>query len=427
MKKITIRRKDYGRTKRHFLKHDEPLKQDREIEQTTDETIPADESRQEETHQVVHHETTQHHQRNHLWKYLLGLLGALLLGGLLSLLLMNMLNDKKQSSVNKLTTEQVIKASKKSVVSVINHQKSSNLLTDTEAASTPEEVGIGSGVVYKLTDSQAYIITNYHVIKDAATIEVKTADNEQLIAKVKGADQWTDLAVITVDGKQLKDKLSFADSDKVEAGQTAIAIGSPLDQAFAGSVSKGIISGTNRSVPVDLDGDGIYDWEANVLQTDAAINPGNSGGALIDSQGRLIGVNAMKISLDNVEGISFAIPSNEVKEIAATLETKGKIKRPTLGVEVQDIQSLALDAVRKQIQLPESVEQGVVVTMVTPGSAAETAGLTTKDVITQLDDTKIDSLVTFRRVLYYDKKIGEQLKVTFYRNGKQMTKSVKLK
>lgn len=312
-------------------------------------------------------------------------------------------------------TEKAIKITKDHVVSVVNLQKANNLLNESEV---PEEVGIGSGVIYKVTDKAAFIVTNYHVIKDAETVQVTLSTNRKVKASVIGSDEWTDLAVIKIPKGQLSGQMKFADSDKIIVGQTAIAIGSPLSQTFAGSVSQGIISGLNRAVPVDMDGDGLYDWESNVIQTDAAVNPGNSGGALVNDRGELVGINAMKISLDNVEGISFAIPSNDVKKITAILETKHKIVRPELGVQVQDINNLQLDAVRQQLGIPADRTEGVIVMGVEGGSAAQAAGLQAQDIITKMDGKQLKSLVQFRKILYYDHQKGDTLTMTVLRQGK---------
>ena len=150
------------------------------------------------------------------------------------------------------------------------------------------------------------------------------ADGTREKAELVGSDQWTDLAVIRIANTNVSTVAEFANSDEVEVGQTAIAIGSPLGSEFATSVTQGIVSATNRAVATDVDGDGQEDWVVTAIQTDAAINPGNSGGALINSAGQVIGINSMKISKSSVEGMGFAIPSNEVVSIIKQLETDGE-------------------------------------------------------------------------------------------------------
>ena len=206
----------------------------------------------------------------------------------------------------------VVAEVKNAVVSVINKQSTSrNSLSGTQQSSgelaTASE---GSGVIYKNADGYAYIVTNYHVIANSQELEVLLADGTRAKAEIVGSDQWTDLAVIRIANTNVSTVAEFANSDDVQVGQTAIAIGSPLGSEFATSVTQGIVSATNRSVATDVDGDGQEDWVVTAIQTDAAINPGNSGGALINSAGQVIGINSMKISKSSVEGMGFAIPSN---------------------------------------------------------------------------------------------------------------------
>ena len=307
------------------------------------------------------------------------------------------------------STEQAIQKAKKYVVSVVNLQKA-NKVVRKDAKQNPEEAGIGSGVIYKVKGDKAYIVTNHHVIGNANKIEVTTSDGKKAYAKVVGSDMWTDLAVITIPKEKFSNGLKFSDSDKTVVGQSAIAIGSPLGEMFAGSVSQGIISGLHRSVPVDIDGDEVYDWEMNVIQTDAAINPGNSGGALINQSGELIGINSMKITMDGVEGIGFSIPSNEVQKFIKVLERDHGIKRPKLGLLLEDLNVTSL-----QTTLPSNVTQGVVITDVEPNAIGEGAGLQQSDVIVGLDGKKIKSRIEFRKYMFNEKKIGDTVEVTYYR------------
>ncbi|WP_170234501.1 S1C family serine protease [Macrococcus equipercicus] len=437
MKKITIRKADYRRKKRNFFDkaHDgnapiqkssaeEPEWMEEPIlEEPAEIVVPDQEVRHTDLLETDEPVRTRRPNLSFLW-LLLGLLLGIVLMSIFSMLFMKQRAEPAPAAASK--TEHAIQLAKDDVVSIINTKKVSNLL-DSSAVISPEKLGIGSGVIYKVTGKSAYIITNYHVINDAQVIEVTMTNHDKQIAKVVGSDKWADIAVLRIPKGKIKDSITFADSDAVVIGEPAIAIGSPLSPSFAGSVSQGIISGKNRSVPVDLDGDGSYDWEADVLQTDAAINPGNSGGALINDDGKLIGINTLKISIDNVEGINFAVPANEVKEIAGILEDKGEIKRPSLGVLLEDLSDLQIDAVRAQIALPDAVNKGVVITGFEDSSVAEAAGLMTKDVITKIDDTPVESLSQFRNLLYYGKKSGDNAVITYYRQGQQKTVQLKLK
>ena len=204
---------------------------------------------------------------------------------------------------------------------------------------TTRETGTGSGVIYKKQGDKAYIVTNHHVVEGAEELEITFDDGRKTEGKLVGSDMWTDLAVIEIDAKLVKTVVEFGDSDALKRGETVIAIGNPLGLGFSGSVTVGVVSGKDRSIPIDFDENGTVDWYADVLQTDAAINPGNSGGALINLAGQLIGINSMKISEATVEGIGLAIPINLAIPIIEQLEKHGEVNRPTMGVTLLDLQA----------------------------------------------------------------------------------------
>ena len=320
----------------------------------------------------------------------------------------------------------VVAEVKNAVVSVINKQSTSrNSLSGTQQSSgelaTASE---GSGVIYKNADGYAYIVTNYHVIANSQELEVLLADGTRAKAEIVGSDQWTDLAVIRIANTNVTTVAEFANSDDVQVGQTAIAIGSPLGSEFATSVTQGIVSATNRSVATDVDGDGQEDWVVTAIQTDAAINPGNSGGALINSAGQVIGINSMKISKSSVEGMGFAIPSNEVVSIIKQLEENGKITRPALGISMVNLTSVNARVVQ-QLNLPSDVKAGVVIAEVASKGSAKAAGLQAYDVIVEMDGQKIEGIQNLRKVLY-SHKVGDKLEVTYYRNGQKQTTTISL-
>ncbi len=170
--------------------------------------------------------------------------------------------------------------------------------------------GEGSGIVYKTDGSDAYIVTNQHVIDGGDYFEIVFANGERAEATLVGSDIYTDLAVLKVSDVKVEAVAEFGNTEDLKIGQTVIAIGNPLGLDFAGSATSGIVSGTDRVISVDLNGDNYDDWEMTVLQTDTAINPGNSGGALINLDGKVVGINSMKIATSSVEGMSFSIPEN---------------------------------------------------------------------------------------------------------------------
>ncbi len=336
------------------------------------------------------------------------------------------LEEENEDKVITDTTAAVQKA-KPAVVSVINMQRIQSIVPGINTSSDEaEEAGSGSGVIYKTDGDTAYVVTNHHVVEGAEQIKINLESGASVDAELVGSDIWTDLAVLSIPSDVVETTIEFGESSNLLVGEPAIAIGSPLGEIFSGSVSQGIISGLDRSVPVDLDGDGSIDWEASVLQTDAAINPGNSGGALIDANGRLIGINSMKIGIASVEGIGFAIPVDEVKEVTSQLEENGEVIRPFLGITLQDLLNVASSPVYDQLQLPEEVKGGVIISGVQENSPAAQAGLQELDVITHLDGEPINNMVELRQHLYYAKAVDEEMTIDFYRDGEKQSATVVL-
>lgn len=291
---------------------------------------------------------------------------------------------------------------------------------------TENEAGTGSGVIYKKDDDYAYIVTNHHVIERADLIEVVLADETTVEANLLGSDLFSDLAVLRIDSSKVDKVIELGSSDMIKVGEPAIAIGNPLGHMFSGTVTQGVISGTKRTIPLDFNNDGRADWQAEVIQTDAAINPGNSGGALINIEGQLIGINSMKINQASVEGIGFAIPIDSAWPIIEELEKTGEVTRPFLGVEIYSLDDVPKSEWSRTLKLPEEIQGGVYVWSVEPFSPADRAGLTRLDVITELDGKKIMSSLDLRKVLYQDKKIGESMDIVFYRDGERREVTIEL-
>lgn len=325
-------------------------------------------------------------------------------------------------------TTDVTKAFEKAspaVVGVVNIQKMSGIGLFSAEIGEAVEAGAGSGVIYKKDGDKAYIVTNNHVVEGASEIEVSLNDGTRIPAKLLGRDQWTDLAVLQVAAEKVKTAIEIGDSDSLKPGEPAIAIGNPLGK-YSNSVTQGIISGIGRTVPVDLNGDGTPDWNADVLQTDAAINPGNSGGALINISGQLIGINSMKVAEQAVEGIGFSIPINSALTIIADLEKYGEVKRPFLGVTISSLTDVSSYHWQNTLKLPKDVQGGVIITSVSALSAADKAGLKEYDVIVQLDGNETNDVIELRKYIYEEKNIGDKVKVTYYRDGQKNTTELEL-
>src|SRR5690625_312174 len=288
------------------------------------------------------------------------------------------------------------------------------------------EAGSGSGVIYKKENGDAYVVTNHHVIEGADTVEVVLFNDSHINAELIGSDLFSDLAVLRMDSKQVEKVIEIGSSDDVKVGEPAIAIGNPLGLMFSGSVTQGVISGKQRTIPQDFNQDGRADWQAEVIQTDAAINPGNSGGALINIEGQLIGINSMKINQEAVEGIGFAIPIDTAGPIIDELEKTGEVKRPYLGVEIYSLDEVPQTEWKNTLNLPKEVEGGVYVWSVEPLSPADQVGLERLDVITELDGEEIMNMIDLRKILYQEKEIGDDVKVTYYREGEKKETTIKL-
>ncbi|WP_226528217.1 S1C family serine protease [Metabacillus niabensis] len=287
------------------------------------------------------------------------------------------------------------------------------------------EAGTGSGVIYKKEGKNAFVVTNHHVIEGASQVEISLSDGTRVPAEILGSDALTDLAVLRVDSEKIKKVAEFGDSDAVKPGEPVIAIGNPLGLQFSGSVTQGIISGTERAIPIDENGDGQVDWNAEVLQTDAAINPGNSGGALINLDGKVIGINSMKIAQSAVEGIGLSIPANHAIPIIEDLEKYSEVRRPFIGIGMRSLNEVSSYHKEQTLKLAEDVTDGVIVMSVVPVSPAAQAGLQEFDVITEFAGEKVKDIIELRKVLY-DQDVGDSVEVIYYRNGEKMSGKMKL-
>ncbi len=331
----------------------------------------------------------------------------------------------KTAYKNTTSTSEAVDKVKNAVVSVITYSDSSNQgLFEKEDNSDSQISSEGSGVIYKKEGKYAYLVTNTHVINGAKNVDILLADGNKVPGEVVGSDVYSDIAVVRISADKAKAVAEFGDSDKLTVGETAIAIGSPLGTDYANSVTQGIISSKGRNVK--LKADNGQNISTRALQTDAAINPGNSGGPLINIQGQVIGITSSKISNNgqtSVEGMGFAIPANDVVNIIKQLEEKGKVVRPALGIQMLDLSNLSTSDL-SQLKLPEKISGGVLVRSTLENMPASDK-LQRYDVITKIDDTTIESTADLQSALY-SHQINDTIKVTFYRDGKQQTTSIKL-
>ncbi len=288
--------------------------------------------------------------------------------------------------------------------------------------------GSGSGAIYK-TEKKGdktliTIITNYHVVTNNQKVDVLFANEQTLEGTVLGGDIYTDLAVVQVEADFSAEAFTLGDSSALTSGEWVLAVGSPLGLEFNGTVTEGVISGKDRVLGVDLDGNGTDDWDMLVLQTSAAINPGNSGGALINLDGELIGINSMKIANSSVEGMGFAIPINEAIPIVEQLIEKGTVERPLVGLSGRNLSDYT-NAHKSYLGLPLDVDSGVVVTDVTKDGAADKAGIKQGDIITKIGTYEVENFKNFRMGLYQHQS-GEEVEFEILRDGKTETVTVTL-
>ena len=335
----------------------------------------------------------------------------------------------KTAVKNENSTTQAVDKVKDAVVSVITYSSNSqnSLLgsdetdTDTNAEQVYSE---GSGVIYKKEGDTAYLVTNTHVINGAKKVDIRLADGTKVPGEIVGSDTYSDIAVVKIAADKVTTVAEFGDSGQLTVGETAIAIGSPLGSEYANTVTQGIVSSLNRNVSLKSEDGQAMSTKA--IQTDTALNPGNSGGPLINIQGQVIGITSSKIASNggtSVEGLGFAIPANDVINIIKQLEKDGKVTRPALGIHMVNLSNLNTTDLQK-LKLPGNVTSGVAVRSVQKNMPAN-GHLQQYDVITKIDDKAISSTTELQSALY-SHSIGDSMTVTYYRDGKEETTTIKL-
>lgn len=335
-----------------------------------------------------------------------------------------------QTSVkNENSTTKAVDKVKDAVVSIItysaNSQNSLFGYSESDTDTNTEQVSSqGSGVIYKKDGEYAYIVTNTHVINGANKLDIRLADGTKVPGEIVGTDTYSDIAVVKISSEKVSAVAEFGDSSQLTVGETAIAIGSPLGSEYANTVTQGIISSLNRTVSLKSeDGQAI---STKAIQTDTAINPGNSGGPLINIQGQVIGITSSKIATNggnSVEGLGFAIPSNDAIKIIEQLEKNGKVTRPALGIQMVNLSNLSTTDLQK-LKLPDNITSGVAVRSVQPNMPAN-GHLEKYDVITKVDGNPIASTTELQNALY-SHSVGDEMTITYYRNGKEETTTIKL-
>lgn len=335
-------------------------------------------------------------------------------------------NKGKEKSYT--TTMKSANSATQSVVTVENDTSNKDSSAEKETQEAGKENELGSGVVYKKVGNSIFIMTNAHVVGDKKEQKITYGNGDYSIGKVIGTDKFSDIAVVKAKVKSGSDvkPIEMGDSSTLVLGEPIIVVGNPLGVDFKGSVSEGIVSGLNRHIPVDIDKDEQYDVLMDAFQIDAPVNPGNSGGGVVNRDGKLIGIASLKIDMDNVEGIAFAIPVNQAESIAKELEAKGEVKYPNTGIRIMNVADID-DEMRQSLQLPEDVKSGVLIGEVKENSTGEKSGLQKDDVIVELDGKELEDNLRYRQIIFNHKDDLDTLPAKIYRDGKLKDIKIKLK
>ncbi len=277
---------------------------------------------------------------------------------------------------------------------------------------------VGSGVIYKQVGNKYYVLTNNHVIENGVAYTIVFENGDEIGAVLRGVDSLVDLAVLYFFSDKEYEVVEFGDNNELSKGQIVIAVGHPSGFTYFGSMTLGIISGLNRYF--DIDNDGIKDMFVGYIQHDAAINSGNSGGALFNLEGQLIGVNVIKLSSVNIEGMGFAIPIGLVSAIVADIEEFGySIQKPVLGIRFVDIKNYDAFFIQNQIELPDGVYSGFYILEVNENSTMD-GYLLPGDIVVQIGDVIIDSSNQF--VEEFSKyRVGDVIDIIIIRDNETLT------
>lgn len=287
-----------------------------------------------------------------------------------------------------------------------------------------QQYASGTGFVFKIDGNKAYILTNNHVIKSSQKVNVTFTNGNVIETDIVGCDELSDIAVLSVDKKDIVSVAEIGNSTDIRVGDTAFAVGAPLDSVYSWTVTRGIISGKDRMVQVSMSSDND-DYIMKVLQTDAAINSGNSGGPLCNSNGQIIGITSLKLVDTSVEGMGFAIPIETALNYAEILISGKKITQPYMGVAMLNVQEAYYYQEFYKMLSKYEITSGVIVYEVEDDSPAAKAGLKANDVIIKVNDNDVSNIAYFRYYLY-NYKVGDTVSITYLRDGKEKTTDVVL-
>jgi len=300
----------------------------------------------------------------------------------------------------------------------VENDKASAVVGVTTFDSAGEGVAIGSGVIYKNIGDKYYIVTNNHVVEDATSYEIQFEDGTTIGAVLRGVDTLVDLAVLYFISEDDYTVVDFADSSLVQKGDIVLAVGNPSGYDFFGSITMGIISGLNRYF--DIDEDGVRDMFVNYIQHDAAINSGNSGGALFDINGDVIGINVLKYTDIDIEGMGFAIPSNLVSSIVSDIEEFGVSNQiPVLGIQFMEIRNNESNFEYQGIVIPDEITDGFYIISVYDDKSFSDY-VQAGDIIVEIGGIALTTSLQFKES-FSQYVVGDTISIRLYRNGSYIT------
>ena len=344
-----------------------------------------------------------------LLSFVCGMLGAYLISQTVSV----------EQVVKNITTSELVE---NSISSSVDKVYGSTVVVI--ASANGKQISTGTGFIYKIDDNKSYIMTNNHVIEGADAVTIEYNDkSDRVEATIVGGDKYADIAVLTIKADDDHKAVEIGESDSLKLGDTIFTVGSPMGINYKGTVTKGILSGKDRMVEVNISSSNS-DYYMRVIQIDAAVNPGNSGGPLCDVSGNVIGIISLKIVQSEVVGMGFAIPIEDAIKYANIIEKGGEIIRPYIGISMLDL-TQEYYLWQNRITIPDGVDEGVAVVEVEKGSPAEKAGFKKSDIITKINDQEVGSIAEFRYELY-KYNVGDKVKFTFYRDGKEQSTNVTL-
>lgn len=320
-----------------------------------------------------------------------------------------------------------MKNANNTVRSVVTVESDAPKNTSVQKTNSKSDNELGSGVVYKIVGDTFFVLTNTHIVGEADKVKITYGENKSIKGDVVGKDKWSDIAVVKakINNKNIK-PIHIGNSNKLVLGESILIVGNPLGEEFRNTVSKGIISGLNRLVPVDFDKDNKNDELMQTFQIDASVNPGHSGGAVVNKDGELIGIVSLKINMPSIEGMGFAIPINEAKSIAKELEKNGKVNYPNTGIALENVNDLN-HYERSLLKLPNDINDGILVKKLKDDGLGKKSGLKIGDVIVKLEGKTLKDNLQYRHILFNHRQDLKTLSAKIYRDGNIQDIEINLK